>query len=344
MASNIRVAVIGTGALGQHHARLYSALAAAGQCELVGVCDTDAARAKEIADKFGTVPLASLDEAAERADAISVVTPTQTHFAIASQLLKRGKHLLVEKPITSNPEEAGELVRLAKENGCVLQVGHVERFNPVFTYLTEAAKKPKFIEVHRLSPYPARSLDIGVVMDLMIHDIDIVLAFVNSPVKSYDAVGIPVLSGSEDIANVRLRFENGCVANVTASRVSAERLRKIRVFSAGEPPSYISLDYMRQKGFIFKLADESEKQSSLLKKLFLSEQSSIVSEFAGKKIIREPVPIQNEEPLKLELESFLKCAADKSNPVVSGETAKAALELAIQITNSIQECLRDEKD
>ena len=215
------------------------------------------------------------------ADAFSVVTPTHTHFELARRLLGAGKHVLVEKPMTDNAAQAAELVQLAQEKNGVLQVGHVERFNPVFNYLEKVATDPRFIECHRLSPYPGRSTDIGVVLDLMIHDLDVVLAFVKSPVTSVDAVGIPVLSQSEDIANARLRFANGCVANLTASRVSPERMRKIRVFSGGEMPSYISLDYRAQEGFIYRIARDDEEESSLLKKLLRSKDSTIVSEFAG---------------------------------------------------------------
>src|SRR5690606_38412573 len=216
------------------------------------------------------------------------------------------------------------------------QVGHIERFNPVFNYLQSVATQPRFIETHRLSPYPARSTDVGVVLDLMIHDLDVVLAFVNSPVRAVDAVGIPVLSTSEDIANARIRFENGCVANLTASRVSAERMRKIRVFSAGPSTSYVSLDYRAQEGFIYRIARDGEEESSLLRKLLASRDSTIVSEFAGKRIVREPVPIVRDEPLKLELQHFVNCVREKQTPRVSGESAKAALDLAFEITRQVQ--------
>ena len=203
-----------------------------------------------IAEKYGVPVFATLDQALAGAEAFSVVTPTRTHFELADRLLAAGKHVLVEKPMTDNAAQAAQLVRRAAEKNVVLQVGHVERFNPVLHYLEEVATDPRFIESHRLSPYPARSTDIGVVLDLMIHDLDVVLALVRSPVASVDAVGIPVLSKTEDIANARLRFANGCVANLTASRVSPERMRKIRVFSAGALTSYVSLDYRAQEGFI----------------------------------------------------------------------------------------------
>ena len=307
-----------------------------GAVELVGVYDTDAALAKAIAAKHGTVALDSVEAAAGAADALSIVTPTVTHHALAKPLLEQGKHLLVEKPMTDNTDRAAELVRLAKRHDCVLQVGHIERFNPVFNYLREAACEPRFIESHRLSPFPARSMDIGVVLDLMIHDLDIVLAFVRSSVEQVDAAGVRVLSDSEDIANARLRFANGCVANLTVSRVSPESLRKIRVFSGGDAPSYVSLDYREQKGYHYRLARDDEAESSLLRKLVAGRDSAIVSQFGGRRVVREPVPIQREEPLKVELESFVRCVAEKQEPLVSGESARQAIELALEITSQIQ--------
>jgi predicted dehydrogenase len=334
--SRIRVAVHGVGSLGKEHARIYSELAAAGQVEFVGVYDVSADSARRIAQKYQVRAFASAAEAAAAANALNIVTPTTTHYEIARALLAEGKHVLVEKPMTDSSAQAADLVQLALQNNCVLQVGHVERFNPIFKYLETAAAHPRFIETHRLSPYPARSTDIGVVLDLMIHDLDVVLAFVKSRVTNVDAVGIPVLSKSEDIANARLRFANGCVANLTVSRVSPERMRKIRVFSGGETPSYISLDYRAQEGFIYRIARDGEEESSLLKKLLAAKDSTIVSEFGGKRIVREPVPIAKDEPLKLELQHFVECVREKQTPMVSGESAKRALDLAFEITRQAQ--------
>src|SRR6516162_1263569 len=322
MASTVKVAVLGVGSLGQNHARLYAELAKAGQVEFAGIYDANPDTARKIAAKHGAKIFHSVAEATAASDALNIVTPTNTHFDIAKPLLAQGKHLLVEKPMTDNALQAAELVQLAQQKNCVLQVGHVERFNPVFKFLQTAAPEPRFIECHRLSPYPARSTDIGVVLDLMIHDLDVVLAFVKSPVVSADAVGIPVLSKSEDIANARLRFANGCVANLTVSRVNPYRMRKIRVFSGGPMTSYISLDYRAQEGYILRVAREGEEESSLLKKLLRGKDSTIVSEFAGKRIVREPVPIAKEEPLKLELQHFLECVRARRTPMVSGESAK----------------------
>ena len=332
----IRVAVLGTGSLGKEHARIYGEMAAAGEIQFAGIYDLARETARKIAEKYHVRVFDSVAQAAECSDALSIVTPTSTHFEIARNLLEQGKHVLVEKPMTDDAAEAAELVQLAQHKGSILQVGHVERFNPVFNYLQTIATDPRFIETHRLSPYPARSTDIGVVLDLMIHDLDVVLAFVQSPVISVDAVGIPVLSKSEDIANARLRFANGCVANLTASRVSPERMRKIRVFSAGATTSYISLDYRAQEGFIYRIARDDEAESSLLTKLLRAREVTIVSEFAGKRIVRQPVPIAKEEPLKLELQHFITCVRESETPMVSGESAKRALDLAFEITRQIQ--------
>ncbi|HNQ87666.1 MAG TPA: Gfo/Idh/MocA family oxidoreductase [Verrucomicrobiota bacterium] len=336
MASLTKVAVLGTGMLGKEHARIYAELAAGGEIEFTGVYDLAPETCRRVADRHGVRAFGSVAEAAGASDALSIVTPTTTHFELARALLKQGKHLLVEKPMTDGAAQAAELVQLAREHDRVLQVGHVERFNPVFHYLQQVATEPRFIEAHRLSPYPARSIDIGVVLDLMIHDLDIVLAFVKVPVAAIEAVGISVLSRTEDIANARLRFANGCVANLTASRVSPERMRKVRVFSGGLRPCYVSLDYRAQEGYLYRLARDGEEPSSFLRKYVLSGRDhAIVSEFAGRRIVREPVPIAHEEPLRLELRSFIECIREQQTPVVTGEAAQRALDVALEITRQV---------
>jgi predicted dehydrogenase len=338
MSDLIRVGVVGVGSLGSQHARLYSEIAKrnAGQFQFVGVFDNDNIKLRAIAEKFGGGTFESVTEMANFVDAVSIATPTETHYQVARTFLTHGRHVLVEKPITNTLKEAEELVALARKNKCVLQVGHVERFNPVMRYLDEVLKEARFIEVHRLSPYPGRSTDIGVVLDLMIHDLDVVLSLVKSPLQKVDAVGIPVLSDREDIANARLKFKNGCVANITASRVSAERMRKIRIFGRTEHgAAYISLDYMKQEGELYRVASEDAQESGLLKKLLAGKHASIVSEFAGRKIVREPVPIERDEPLKLELQHFLESVSQRRDPLVTGEAGKQALEVAMEITEQI---------
>ncbi|MGV3772867.1 MAG: Gfo/Idh/MocA family oxidoreductase, partial [Verrucomicrobiales bacterium] len=336
MSSLIRVGVVGTGSLGREHARIYADLHQSRLVEFVGVYDTDSLAARRVAEKHRVRAFSSIQELEVESDAASIVTPTNTHYEIARSMLKQGRHVLVEKPMTDNLDQATELVELAQKHNALLQVGHIERFNPVFKYMESVATEPRFIEAHRLSPYPSRSTDIGVVLDLMIHDLDVVLAFVKSPVTNVDAVGIPVLSSSEDIANARLRFANGCVANLTASRVSVEKVRKIRVFSSGPSTSYVSLDYRAQEGYIYRIARDNEQESSLLQKLISAKDSAIVSQFGGKKIVREPVPLEKEEPLKLELQSFIDCVKAKQTPLVSGEAGKRALDLAMEITRQIK--------
>jgi predicted dehydrogenase len=317
--------------MGKNHARIFAGLP---EARLTAVLDQRAEVAAGIAAQYGALPFSRIEEFAEAVDAVTVATPTVTHFDIAKALLERGKHVLVEKPFTETPEQARELCALAQQRGLVLQVGHIERFNPVLSALEERLAQPRFIEATRLSPYPGRSLDVGVVLDVMIHDLEIILHLVRSPVAQVDAVGVPVLSKREDIANVRLRFENGCVANITASRISQDKLRKIRVF---QPDAYLSLDYQNQSGYLLRLARDDEKESSLLGKIFgVATDSTLITEFAGKRIVREPVAVEKDEPLKRELADFVACARAGAQPKVGGREATAALELALEITRLIE--------
>jgi len=302
---NLRVGVVGVGHIGKNHARLYAETKAA---DFTAIYDTDASNAAQVAEQYKVRAAESLGEFADLVDAASIATPTSSHFAVAQPLLEKGKHLLVEKPIAEDMAQASQLAELAARRQLVLQVGHVERFNPVLSALEERLTHPRFIEAHRLSPFPNRSTDIGVVLDLMIHDLEIILHLVRSPVQTIDAVGVPVLSRREDIANARLRFENGCVANITSSRISPERMRKIRVF---QEDAYLSLDYQNQTGEIYRKV--------------------------GGGIDRAEVEIEKEEPLKRQLLSFIECARMGLQPKVSGFEATAALELAVQITKKIGE-------
>lgn len=329
--NKLKTGVIGVGHIGRNHARIMSEL---DNAQFVAVYDSNRAGAAEMASKFGVKAAASMEEFVDLVDAASVATPTPTHYPIAKLLMERGRHVLVEKPITEQAEHARELVELAAQKQLVLQVGHVERFNPVLSALEAHLTKPRFIEAHRLSPYPNRSTEIGVVLDLMIHDLEIILHLVRSPVQRVDAVGIPVLSKREDIANVRLLFENGCVANITASRISPERMRKIRLFQEN---AYLSLDYQAQEGYMYRLADKDAVESSLLKKLLSAKESAIVSEFAGRKIVREPVAIEKGEPLKREIAAFVECCQRGLQPKVGGHEGARALELAMEITRLIEQ-------
>ena len=313
MNQSIRVGVVGVGSIGKNHARICAGLK---EAKFAAIYDTNSDLARSIGRQYRVPVAASLDEFMTLVDAATVAAPTTTHYEIGRRLLEAGKHVLIEKPITETPKEAQELDRLARERSLILQVGHVERFNPVMSALQELLTKPVFIEVHRLSQYPFRSLEIGVVLDLMIHDLEIILHLVRSPVKSIDAVGVPVLSKGEDIANARIRFQSGCVANLTASRISPEKMRKIRVFQEA-PPTYLSLDYQNQAGEIHRLVNGQ--------------------------VTRDKVQIEKDEPLRRELLSFVECASRGQRPLVSGFEATAALELAIQITGMIEADLKERR-
>jgi predicted dehydrogenase len=290
--------------MGRNHARVYSLLEGV---ELTAVYDQDTARARAVAEEFGGVAVESLEELAEKAQVISVAVPTSAHLEVGSELMERGADILVEKPIAANGADAQRLVELAGELGRILQVGHIERFNPVLRELEAKLTRPRFIEAHRLSPFPNRSLDIGVVLDLMIHDLEVILHLVKSPLEKVDAVGVPVLTSYEDIANVRLRFEDGCVANVTASRISPERMRKIRVF---QEDCYLSLDYQEQEGQIYQRD--------------------------GLQISQKEVAVEKDEPLKLQLQAFVSSVRERAEPTVTGQQGAAALEVALEITRLIQ--------
>lgn len=301
----IRAGVVGPGSIGINHARIYSELP---NCELVAVYDANKSYAERAAYKYGGKPCTSLEEFAELVDIASVATPTESHHEVGTFLLNQGKHLLIEKPIATNTAQALDLAATATANNCILQVGHIERFNPGLEALEQQLANPRFLEVTRLSPYPNRSMDIGVVLDVMIHDLEILLHLVRSPVISVDAVGIAVLSKGEDIANVRIRFENGCVANLTASRISRDKVRKVRIF---QEDAYLSLNYQKQSGYILRLNKGSIK--------------------------RERVKVVKGEPLQRELAAFVTCAREGLVPRVTGHEAAAALDLAIRITKQIEE-------
>lgn len=300
-----RAGVIGTGGIGRNHARVYAGLPGV---TLAAVFDTDSARAAEIAGPLGAPVAATMEEFITMVDVASVAVPTIAHREVAGRLLEAGKHVLVEKPIADNRDDALALVEIARDRSLVLQVGHIERYNPVLRELEAKLGTPRFIEASRLSPFPGRSTDIGVVLDLMIHDLEIILHLVRSPVASIDAVGVPVLTPREDIANARLRFENGCVANITASRISTDRLRKIRVF---QEDTYLSLDYMDQSGYLMRKGPGG--------------------------LTREEVEIEKREPLAVELAEFVACAREGRRPRVSGQEGAAALDIAIEITRLVEQ-------
>jgi predicted dehydrogenase len=300
----VRVGVIGVGALGQHHARVYAGLSGV---DLVGVHDADPSRAREVAERHGGRAFPTVEALLGEVRAVSVAVPTVDHHRLARQALEAGRDVLVEKPMTSTLEEADDLIALADERKAVLQVGHIERFNPATDVLKATVREPRFIEVHRLGSFSPRSLDVDVVLDLMIHDLDIVLCLDGSEAVQIDAVGVPVLTPKVDIANVRLRFASGLIANLTASRVSVDKVRKFRVFS---PRTYISVDFTRREAQVARLKE---------------------GEGGRPQIATEKTAAPDQEPLQRQLEGFAAAVRDRSRPVVPGSDGRRALALALAI-------------
>lgn len=304
----LRIGVIGVGHLGRHHARILSSLPGV---ELVAVVDTNAARAEEIAAAHGTRALTESRELLGQVGAVTVAVPTELHRDIALPFLTAGVPVLVEKPMARSLVEADEMIAAAADHGVALAVGHTERFNPAVAAARGLLADPRFIEVHRLGAFPERSLDIDVVFDLMIHDLDVVLSLVQSDVASIEAVGVPVLTDRVDIANARLRFHNGCIANITASRISRDRVRKIRFF---QPSAYVSIDYATQQLAVWRLVKDDGVAPSI--------QGGLVD-------------VASEEPLKRELADFVDAVVSRRAPLVTGEQGRRALALAQQITDKM---------
>lgn len=300
----VKVGIIGVGHLGSIHAKVYSKL---DHVELVGVCDCNLERALEIGKKYHTRSYADYEDLFDKIDAASIVVPTSLHYNIAKEFLNHGIHVLIEKPITKTLSEADELIEIAGKKNLIIQVGHVERFNAAVMALEKYLKKPKFIECQRLGPFHKRVEDVGVVLDLMIHDIDIVLGLIKQNVVNIEAVGLSTMSAHEDVANVRLIFEDGTIADITASRVTKDVVRKIRIF---QEDSYISLDYVNQEVTIFKKT--------------------------GDKIVKEKVKVKKAEPLKEELESFIECVRTGKRLAVSGVEGRRALAVALAILEKIK--------
>jgi predicted dehydrogenase len=301
MTADRRVGVVGVGALGQHHARVYADLPGV---RLAGVLDLDSSRAAEIAARHGVRVFDGLEALAAEVDAVSVAVPTVDHHEVARRLLEAGRDVLVEKPIAATLEEAEDLIATADRKSRILQVGHIERFNPATDVLTRLPGRARFIEVHRLGSFSPRSLDIDVVLDLMVHDLDIVLALDGSEAVQVDAVGVPVLTPKVDIANARLRFASGLIANLTASRVSAEKVRKFRVFA---PSTYVSVDFSRREAQVYRLTPGAGGLPEI-------------------QVERTAAP--DEEPLRRQLAAFVEAVRRRSRPLVAGEDGLRVLRLA----------------
>ena len=318
----IRCGVVGVGSLGQHHARIYASLPGV---EFVGIFESNDARAAEICAKFNCRRFATLEALGDACDAVSVVAATENHAEVALPLLARKTHLLIEKPICASLEEAEQVLAAARQHGCLVQVGHIEHFNPVMAFLEKQVDHPQYLTAERLAPYQPRGTEVGVVLDLMIHDIGITLALVKSPIVRIDSVGVSVLSKTEDIANARIQFENGCVANLSASRMSLKKAREIRVF---QDNAYLSLNFMEQKGHLVKKSDIIAY--GLKMKVGLVKAGDVSS------IPVKEIPIEKGEPLALELASFVESVAQARQPKVGAALGKSALEVAITITEQIR--------
>jgi predicted dehydrogenase len=330
----LRVAVVGAGAFGRNHIRVYRELQQAGRdIRLVAVVDRDPAVASEAAAKFDVPGFDSIETclaAVSELDAASICVPTVHHASTAAPLLAAGVDLLIEKPLAASLADADSILALASSHGRIVQAGHLERFNPAVTAARQHLNRPMFFEAHRLSIFTPRSLDVDVVLDLMIHDLDIVLSLVASPVREVRAVGLPVLSNKVDIANVRLEFENGCIANFTASRVSTERVRKLRFF---QPHQYLSLDFARQDLLMIDVTAAAGMDPAQLAALAQMAQQAGQHPSAGLSLTK--VPVEPGEPLLLEIESFLNAVRTRTTPLVSAEEGRAALALALEINDAI---------
>ena len=318
----IRCGVAGVGSLGQHHARIYATLPGA---ELAGIFEPNNARAAEICAKFNCRRFATIEELGDACDAVSVVVPTDRHAEVALPLLAKKTHLLIEKPICASLEEAEQVMAAARQHGCIVQVGHIEHFNPVMAFLEKQVDHPQYLTAERLAPYQPRGTEVGVVLDLMIHDIGITLALIKSPIVKIDSVGVSVLSKTEDIANARIQFENGAVANLSASRMSLKKAREIRVF---QDNAYLSLNFMEQKGHLVKKSDIIAY--GLKMKIGLVKAGDVSS------IPVKEIPIEKGEPLALELASFVDSVTQAKQPKVGAALGKSALEVAITITEQIR--------
>jgi predicted dehydrogenase len=322
--NKLRVGVVGVGKLGALHAKMYAQIPKA---ELVGVIDTDAERAREIASEFRTTVYPSTEKLLKDVNVISIATPTTTHHQIAMEAIAAGVHLFIEKPITHSTLEGEEVVRRAREKGITVQVGHIERFNPAILAVEPYNLRPMFIESHRLAQFNPRGTDVAVVLDLMIHDIDIILSLVKSPVTMIQADGVAVVSDTIDIANARLKFENGCVANVTASRISQKKMRKMRLF---QKDAYISIDFLDGKSEVFRLIDSDQASDRRTKLLGRIEDG-----IKRRNITYERPKVKEVNSLCYELELFLDAVDSGKPPIVSGEDGLRALNVAQQILDTI---------
>jgi predicted dehydrogenase len=325
MKNKTKVGVIGVGHLGALHAKMYDIIPVA---DFIGIYDIDTEKAGEIAERYGVTAFPSLDALLEEVEAVSVVTPTSNHFDTASRVLNNGKHVFIEKPITSDAEEAEALIGLARNKERIVQVGHIERFNPALMSLGSIDLDPMFIESHRLAQFNPRGTDVAVVLDLMIHDIDIILSLVKAPVKRIDASGVAVVSDSIDIANTRIQFENGAVANITASRISQKKMRKMRIF---QRDTYITIDFLQGLAEVYRLFGDGSDQPELT---MLLGEIGVGSQ--KKKIVYQRPEVPDINALEYELAQFISTVQNGTAPLVTAEEGKKALEVALEVMDKIK--------
>ena len=329
MSKQVNIGVIGVGHLGVHHA---SHLAKIKNANLVGVFDTNLERAEEISKKINTAIFQSVDNLLENVEAVSIVTPTSTHRDVAEKCIKKGKHVFIEKPITSSVKDAEHLIELSKKHNVIIQVGHIERFNPALLALSNLEIDPKYIEVHRMAPFMSRGTDVPVVLDLMIHDIDLILSFISSPVKEIYANGVSIMTNSVDIANARIKFENGSIANITSSRVAKDRVRKIKIF---QQDLYVTIDFLAGISDVYKAMGASQSDPDAIMSAPLVEKDG-----KHRQIFYEKPKVKKTDALKAELKNYLNAVLGKEKPMVDGFAGKQALDVAIKIHDKILEDLR----
>jgi len=329
MKKQVNIGVVGVGHLGFHHATHLSKIKNA---NLVGIYDIDSKRSDEVSKQLSVPSFESLDLLIDRVDALSIVTPTSTHKTVAEKCIQNGKHVFIEKPITTTVSDADHIIQLAKSNNTIIQVGHIERFNPALLALSSLEIQPKYIEVHRMAPFMSRGTDVPVVLDLMIHDIDLVLSFIDSPVKDIYANGVSIMTSSVDIANARIKFNNGSIANITSSRVAKDRVRKIKIF---QQDLYVTIDFLAGISEVYKAMDASEDDPDAIM------SAPLVDSYGkNRQIFYEKPLVQKQDALKLELENYIQSVLGNETPIVDGVAGKQALGVAIKIHDKILEDLK----
>jgi len=329
MSKQVNIGVIGVGHLGVHHA---SHLTKIKNANFVGLFDSNTQRAEEISKKLNTKSFDSIDSLLENVEALSIVTPTPTHRSVAEKCIKKGKHVFIEKPITSSVDDAEYLIELAKKHSTIIQVGHIERFNPALLALSNLEIEPKYIEVHRMAPFTSRGTDVPVVLDLMIHDIDLILSFISSPVEEIYANGVSIMTNSVDIANARIKFENGSIANITSSRVAKDRVRKIKMF---QQDLYVTIDFLAGISEVYKAMGATQNDPQAIMSAPL-----VGADGKHRQIFYEKPTVKKTDALKAELKNYINAVLGKEKPMVDGFAGKQALDVAIKIHDKILEDLR----